>query len=160
MSDSEDDQTPENTIEQRLDAAEVGITVPKPKRIYVRKTPLSEDGRSASSKLNVQKARETRAALAAQRKAVEANEYELQTSSDDDEAELVLERKKKPKLVTALEMRMMKLELTLEKLAIQEKQKKPKKVIEIQIKPEAKAPKAPRAVTLKERIFLDIQGLL
>ena len=97
------------------------------------------------------------AKIAAAREAA-VNQYDLESSSDDEPTELVIQKKKKPVLATATEARLMKLELMLEKIALQEKtKKKPKQIIVHTQAAPVQAPKASNIEEhLKKKILLDL----
>ena len=129
----------------------------KPKKSKI--DPAVGDRRKTTSVANIEKARKAR--LERIQKQIEAarNTYEVEesSSSEDEETELVLtKKKKKPALITAQEARLMKLELMLEKMALQEKAKKPKKekTLKIEIQPQVQAPA--KNETLKKKILLDL----
>ena len=135
-----DDENPENSIsnfhEQKLKELE-GVQLTKSGKV---KKPLKDDDkRKVSSAANLAKAREARMAkIAAQREAAK-NQFELESSSDEETegTELVLSKGKK-KVVTEQDVKMRELELKLEranlmieKLATQQKDVKKKKVIQL-----------------------------
>lgn len=135
-----DDENPENSIsnfhEQKLKELE-GVQLTKSGKV---KKPLKDDDkRKVSSAANLAKAREARMAkIAAQREAAK-NQFELESSSDEEAegTELVLSKGKK-KVVTEQDVKMRELELKLEranlmieKLATQQKDVKKKKVIQL-----------------------------
>ena len=135
-----DDENPENSIsnfhEQKLKELE-GVKFTKSGKV---KKPLKDDDkRKVSSAANLAKAREARMAkIAAQREAAK-NQFELESSSDEEAegTELVLSKGKK-KVVTEQDVKMRELELKLEranlmieKLATQQKDVKKKKVIQL-----------------------------
>ena len=135
-----DDENPENSIsnfhEQKLKELE-GVQLTKSGKV---KKPLKDDDkRKVSSAANLAKAREARMAkIAAQREAAK-NQFELESSSDEEAegTELVLSKGKK-KVVTESDVKMRELELKLEranlmidKLVTQQKDGKRKKVIQL-----------------------------
>ena len=127
----------------------------KPKKSKI--DPAVGDRRKKTSVANIEKARRLDSRIQKQKEAAK-NTYEVEesSSSEDEETELVLTKKKKPALVTAQEARLMKLELMLEKIALQEKAKKPKKekTLKIEIQQPQQAP--PKNDTLKKKILLDL----
>ena len=138
------------------------------KKTYKKHT--DNDRRKETSKANIEKARSTRLERIRIEKEAEKDRYVIEESSseseEEEDTELVLKKSKKPKQLTEVEARMMKLELLLENLALQEKKKKlqdkkkPKK-IEIQVnqsapKKEDPAAHNPRVEQMKKRMLLDL----
>lgn len=126
VSDEETEQNVEEEVEQVAPVKQVNTEPPKKE-----KKPIKEnDKRKISSAENLKKAREARLARIRAQKEAATNQYEIESSSDD-ETEIVLTKQKKPVLVTKQEAKMRELELQLartnlmlEKIAVQHKKKK------------------------------------
>ena len=139
------------------------------KKTYKKHT--DNDRRKETSKANIEKARATRLERIRREKEAEKDRYVIEESSseseEEEDTELVLKKSKKPKQLTEVEARMMKLELLLENLALQEKKKKlqdkkkPKK-IEIHVGSASGAAPNPAVITnprveqMKKRMLLDL----
>ena len=109
------DPEPEEAVE------EVAVEPPRTKTGR-KKTPIT-DKKKAACAANLAKAREERLQRIQAEKEAAANQYEVESSSEDEETELVLSKKKKPALVTKMEADIMKLQLQIEKMDLQLKQK-------------------------------------
>jgi hypothetical protein len=121
--------------------------------------PVKGDMRKVANIQNLVKARAARLARLEAAKLAAANQYEVCSSSDDDE--IILSKKHKPKIITKDEERILKLELMLEKYILQEQEKnkrppKEKRVIQIQLpQPVVKEP-SQELVNLKKKFLLDL----
>lgn len=105
-----------------------------PEAVLVRSKP---DKRKQTSALNAKKAREARLEKIKVMKTTDEYEVEEQSSEDSDsETELVITRKSKPKVVGGDEARLLKIELQLQQIALQQKEKdrKKKHYVEKQVK--------------------------
>ena len=166
-SESEEEYEVDNVADDGAEEAPTVVAAPeKPVgRQGKKKDPTTEDKRSKTSVSNIEKARNARLKKIQQQREAAANQYEIESSSDEDNpTELVIQKKKKPVLATATEARLMKLELLLEKIALQEKAKKPRAPRKIVIQ-QAPAPVAPKVAApvaqpvqehLKKKILLDL----
>ena len=117
------------------------VTVPRTKTGR-KKTPVT-DKKKAACAANLAKAREERLQRIQAEKEAAANQYEVESSSEDEETELVLSKKKKPALVTKMEADIMKLQLQIEKMDLQLKQKAKKQPRVIVVKREEAPPPKP-----------------
>ena len=162
MSDSDSDN--EQLPQSELLPATTELAQSAQKKTYKKHT--ENDRRRETSKANIEKARAARLERIRKEKEADKDKYVIEESSseeEDDDTELVLKKAKKPKQLTEVEARMLKLELLLENLALQEKKKKlqdkkkPKK-IEIEVKqPVAVKKEAPSAAEhVKKRMLLDL----
>ena len=172
MSDSDSEN--EGGTETQLLPATTELAQSAQKRTYKKHT--ENDRRRETSKANIEKARAARLDRIRKEKEAEKDKYVIEESSSEEDCEsdteLVLKKAKKPKQLTEVEARMMKLELLLENLALQEKKKKlqdkkkPKK-IEIEVKQGPAAPSPAMGVKggapanplidhMKKRMLLDL----
>ena len=119
-----------------------------------KKTPIT-DKKKAACAANLAKAREERLQRIQAEKEAAANQYEVESSSEDEETELVLSRKKKPALVTKMEADIMKLQLQIEKMDLQLKQKAKKQPRVIVVKG-AVPPDPQKPIDAKTRRLLDL----
>ena len=120
-----------------------------------KKTPIT-DKKKAACAANLAKAREERLQRIQAEKEAAANQFEVESSSEDEETELVLSKKKKPALVTKMEADIMKLQLQIEKMDLQLKQKAKKQPRVIVVKREESAVEAPKPIDAKTRRLLDL----
>ena len=162
--DTDRERDPSKESVPKMDSKDETTTLDKPPQPDVKKKnprgkkidPTAADKRRTTSISNVEKARIARMAKIQQQREAAANQYEIESSDEEEPTELVLQKKKKPILATATEARLMKLELMLEKLALQEKSKKKTKTIILQPAPVAKPEPKPQQEHLKKRILLDL----
>lgn len=130
------------------------IEVPKPELITREKGKNkdgSSDRRKASSISNIAKARAARMAKIAQAKEAAADQYEVEESDEDEE--LVVSKKAKPKVITKMEADMLLLQHKIDKLELQVKQKRPKKVIQIEVAQKKRAPAAEAEVRQVQKLL-------
>lgn len=106
-----------------------------------KKGPVS-DKKKAACAANLAKARAERMQRITAEKEAAANQFEVESSSEDEATELVLSRKKKPALVTKFEAEMMKLQLQVEKIELQLKQKAKKQPRVIVVQKDVEQPAA------------------
>ena len=138
------------------------VVVAEPEEVIIprtktgrKKTPTT-DKKKAACAANLAKAREERLQRIQAEKEAAANQFEVESSSEDEETELVLSRKKKPALVTKMEADIMKLQLQIEKMDLQLKQKAKKQPRVIVVKREEAAVEAPKPIDAKTRRLLDL----
>ena len=120
--------------------------------------PETGDKRKLSGGANLAKARAARLARIAAVKEAAKNQYEVVSSEDDEIVDIILTKKKK-NIINKDEERMLKLELMLEKLMLQEKMKneKPsKKVISINLTPPTPLPVKHEMTPTMKKYLLDL----
>ena len=112
----------------------------KPKKRRSTIDPATGDKRKTQSAINIVKAREARLEKLRLQKQLDKDQVELDEESDG-ETELVIQRQAKTKVITPEEARLLKLELALQQLALQQKikEKRTKKVVEEVAKENLKA---------------------
>ena len=146
--------------ESNLEAEEVVVAEPEevvvPRTKTGRKKTPTTDKKKVACAANLAKARVERLQRIHAEKEAAANQYEVESSSEDEETELVLSKKKKPALVTKMEADIMKLQLQIEKMDLQLKQKAKKQPRVIVVKREEAAVEAPKPIDAQTRRLLDL----